>query len=86
MVDMAALVEELGGDYPKSYKAHKGMLKSAINLKEKLLNGNLLQEAFSREVRSILVSSAFVQHLQSAASDMLRDVTVFKLPTRDLWS
>lgn len=50
MVDMSAFGEEMGEPYQKSYKAHKGMLKSARNLAERLKKDNLLDNAFHGQV------------------------------------
>lgn len=51
MVDITAFGEEIGEPYSKSYKAHKGMLKSAQNLAEKLKADDLLRNAFMGQVR-----------------------------------
>ena len=57
MVDITAFGEEMGEPYPKTYKAHKGMLKSARNLAERLKRDSLLANAFTGQVGTYMMTS-----------------------------
>ncbi|KAF6020892.1 DAGLB [Bugula neritina] len=49
IVDLTAFADIIHESFPKSYKAHKGMIKSAQNLLERLKRDNLLGRAFNNE-------------------------------------
>lgn len=53
---MSALGDELGGSYPKSFKGHKGMLRSARNLVERLVTSGLLDKAYSNGVGTEMIT------------------------------
>ena len=57
LVDMTALGEEIHENFPKSYKAHKGIIKAARNLARKLKENNLLRKAFTGQVCVLLKES-----------------------------
>ncbi|XP_067932543.1 diacylglycerol lipase-beta-like [Watersipora subatra] len=47
LVDVTAFSEEIHESFPKSYKAHKGMIKAARNLAQRLKDNDLLLNAFT---------------------------------------
>lgn len=55
-MDVTALGEEIDENLPKTFKGHKGIIKSARNLAERLNADNMLRNAFSGEVSTYILN------------------------------